>query len=46
MATARLSLDEVHDSIHTHDLQIENLGKSLSRSCCVGSAVRHTLKTL
>lgn len=25
MATARLSLDEVHDSIHTHDLQIENL---------------------
>ncbi|KAK7792094.1 hypothetical protein R5R35_010717 [Gryllus longicercus] len=25
MATARLSLDEVHDSIHTHDLQVENL---------------------
>jgi len=46
MATARLSLDEVHDSIHTHDLQIENLGKSVSRSCCVGGAVRHTLKTL
>lgn len=25
MATARLSLDEVHDSIHTHDMQVENL---------------------
>ena len=36
MATARLSLDEVHDSIHTHDLKIENLGKSLSRSCWHG----------
>lgn len=28
MATARLSLDEVHDSIHTHDMHVENLGKS------------------
>jgi hypothetical protein len=27
MATARLSLDEVHDSIHTHDMQVENLGE-------------------
>ncbi|KAJ9596458.1 hypothetical protein L9F63_012497 [Diploptera punctata] len=25
MATARLSLDEVHDSIHTHDLKLENV---------------------
>jgi hypothetical protein len=28
MATARLSLDDVHDSIHTHDMQVENLGES------------------
>jgi len=28
MATARLSLDNVHDSIHTHDMQVENLGES------------------
>ncbi|KAG8224331.1 hypothetical protein J437_LFUL004287 [Ladona fulva] len=26
MATARLSLMEVHDSIHTHDLTLENIG--------------------
>ncbi|XP_046981351.1 rhotekin-like isoform X1 [Schistocerca americana] len=25
MATARLTLDEVHDSIHTHDMKVENL---------------------
>ncbi|KAJ4439216.1 hypothetical protein ANN_07335 [Periplaneta americana] len=25
MATARLSLDDIHDSIRTHDLQLENL---------------------
>lgn len=28
MATAHLTLDDVGDSIHTHDLQIENIGKS------------------
>lgn len=32
MATARLTLDEVHDGVRTHDLQIQNIGP-LNRDC-------------